>query len=99
MLRDEILVLGETTRALQGPEGHEGLEQALADAAGSIPAPKVEISRVGRIQRGEGTRGDLKGRNLRRQSQAHRGHSKGRADPKGRTISQSHDSDASRAVG
>ena len=49
MLSDEIFTLGKPSRALQGPEGDEGVEQALAEAASSVPAPQV-----GRVLGNEG---------------------------------------------
>src|SRR4029434_1862236 len=48
MLGDEILALGKTSGALQGPEGYERLKKALAKASVSIPTPKIRGRSIGR---------------------------------------------------
>src|SRR4030095_4923351 len=43
MLGDDVLALGDPSRALQGSEGDEGLEEALGQAAGAVPTPEGRV--------------------------------------------------------
>src|SRR4029434_3340946 len=43
MLGEDVLSLSESSRPFQGSKGDKGLEEALAETAGSVPAPKIRI--------------------------------------------------------
>src|SRR4029434_4133405 len=43
MLGEDVLSLSESSRPFQGSKGDKGLEEGLAETAGSVPAPKIPI--------------------------------------------------------
>src|SRR4029453_3399299 len=74
MLGNEILTLGKTTGALQGTEGHEGLEKALTNTARSVPRPKIRRQGPAALRPGDrrqSTMGEFKGGNLGGQTETY----------------------------